>query len=392
VKQDVVIVGGGPAGSATALLLARAGVGVRVVERARFPRTKVCGEYLNGGAVDALARLGVLDAVRAVASELRGVRLVPSGAPPVALAFARPALACAREQLDTVLLDAAVAAGAVLERARVDDVIVAGGRCAGVRLRAGDGGLEERRARVVVGADGVGSVVARKLGLTKPPRRGARYAVGGHYEGFGAFDGHVEMYVGGGAYFALNPLSRLRANVMVVVPKDRLALWSRDVDAGVGGTADALGRGVRSFAGAVRLGPRVSTGPLAHDVRRASAPGALLVGDAAGFLDPFTGQGVFLALTGAERAAEAILAALREPAREAAAFAAYARWRASDVAWRRRLCAAVALLVDVPPLARRAAVRLARFPDAATTLVDALAGAIPPGRAFRPSVLGRLLA
>ena len=82
------------------------------------------------------------------------------------------------------------------------------------------------------------------------------------------------MYVGGGAYFALNPLSEVRANVMVVVPKDRLGGWSRDVDAGVGGEAAALGRGERSFAGAARLGARVSIGPLAHDVRRPIAPGA----------------------------------------------------------------------------------------------------------------------
>ncbi len=376
----------------TALLLARAGVEVRVIERARFPRTKVCGEYLNGGAMEALARLGVLDDVRAVGSELRGVRLVPAGAAAVALAFPGPALACARADLDTVLLDAAAAAGAAIEQARVEDVLVEDGRCIGVRVRTPAGDLEDRPARVVVGADGIGSLVARKLGLTAPVARGARYAVGGHYAGFGAFDGFVEMYVGRGAYFALNPLSDGRTNVMVVVPRERLARWSADVDAGVGGAAAELGRGVRSFADALRIGPRVSIGPLAHRVRRAWAPGAVLVGDAAGFLDPFTGQGVFLALTGAERAADAILAALRRSEGDTAPFAAYGRWRDADVAWRRRLCRTVALLVDVPPLARRAANRLARFPDAGAALLEALAGVVPPQRAFRPSVLGRLIA
>jgi len=390
--SGVAIVGAGPAGSATALLLARAGVAVRIVERARFPRRKVCGEYLNAGAVAALQRLGVLDAVRAVAAPLRGVRLVARGAAPLTLPFAREALACPRDVLDALLLEAACAAGARVERARAEEAIVERGRCVGVRVRDDDGTLRELRAGAVVGADGVGSLVARKLGLAKPSRGEPRYAIGGHYEGFEALDGHVEMYAGEGAYFALNPLGGDRANVMVVVPRARLARWSHDVDAGVGGAAAALGAGVRSFAGATRSGERVSVGPLAHAVRRAAAPGALLAGDAAGFLDPFTGQGVFLALTSAEDAAQTLLAALREPAREAALFDAYGRRRAADLRARGRLCTAVATLVRVPVLARRAARRLARFPDAAAALLDALGGVTPPQRAFRPGVLGRIVA
>jgi flavin-dependent dehydrogenase len=388
--NDVVVVGGGPAGSATALLLARAGLAVHLVERARFPRRKVCGEYLNGGAVATLARLGLLDAVRAVASPLRGVRLVAAGAPAVILPFSQPALACAREDLDALLLDAAIAAGVQVERGRVEDLMMDNGRCCGVVVRDDAGERSERTAQIVIGADGAGSVVARKLGLAKPPR-GGRYAVGGHYAGFGALDALVEMYAGDGAYFALNPIGAARTNVMVVVPRDRLAQWSADVDAGVGGVAQHLGRGVRSFADATRIGARVSVGPLAHDVREPCASGAILVGDAAGFLDPFTGQGVFLALTGAEHAAAAVLSILRHGVAEDAAWRTYARWRVDDLKWRRRLGRVVSIMIGAPALARRAAHRLARHPDLAATFIDALGGAIAPRRALRFSVLCRLL-
>ncbi len=362
-----------------------------LVERAAFPRRKVCGEYQNSGAVEALDRLGLLESVSARARRLRGIRLVAPGVPAVELGFDRPALACDRATLDALLRDAALAAGATAVRGRVEALAFDGSRAAGVVYRDEGGERRTLRARFVAGADGAGSTVARKLGLTRPLGTARRFAIGGHYRGFGDLDGCIEMYVGAGAYFAINPLDAARANVMIVVPHAALERWSADVDEGVRGKAAELGRGQRSFAAAERVGERVSIGPLAHRVRSPIAPGAVLVGDAAGFMNPFTGQGVFLALTGAEAAAGAILAALRDRGAEAPAFDRYAAARSRDFRARAAVCALVALLVDVSPLARRTALRLQRRPQARAALMDAVAGIGPPLRALTPAVLGRLL-
>ncbi len=390
-KNDVVVAGGGPAGSVCARELALRGFAVTLVERSAFPRRKVCGEYLNAGAVRTLDELGLGEAVRAAASPLRGVRLVPPGAPGIELPFPGTSLALARATLDALLLDAARASGVAVLRANVEDVLRDGDRAAGFAVREEDGGRRELRARFVVGADGSGSLVARKLGLAKPSRGTRRFAVGGHYRGFGTLGGYVEMYVGAGAYFAINPLDAGLANVMVVVPDRLLAGWSADIDDGVRGRAAELGRGVRSFAGTERVGPRASIGPLAFDVASAAAPGALLAGDASGFLNPFTGQGVFLALRTARDAAETLASAFADSRHEARAFAMYAALRASDLRARKRLCAVTNLLIDVPLFARRAAARLARFPELGEALLGSLSGAAAPERALSPGAFARLI-
>ncbi|GAC1530306.1 MAG: NAD(P)/FAD-dependent oxidoreductase [Vulcanimicrobiaceae bacterium] len=387
---DVVVVGAGPAGSACALALARAGIDVTIVERHAFPRRKVCGEYLNGGAVRALGALGVVAAVRTVARPLRGVRLVAPRTAPLELSFPTPALACERALLDDALLAAARDAGATVVRGHAEDLVRDGARVAGVVVRDTAGGSRAVPARYVVGADGAGSLVARKLGLAVARRGVSRFALGGHYRGFGDLDEHVEMYVGTGAYFAINPLSPDRANVMVVVRAGDLAAWSGAVDDGMRGKAAQLGRGHRDFAHAERLGPRVSIGPLAFDVGAVVAPGALLVGDAAGFLNPFTGQGVYLALRGAHDAAMAIVAGFADRAREGDAMNGYARTRAIDFQARRRLARFVGLLVDVPPLARRVTARLREHPARADVLLGALAGTVAPERVLRPSFAATL--
>ncbi len=386
---DVVVVGAGPAGSATALCCARAGIEVMLIERAEFPRRKVCGEYVNAGAVRALAELGILDAVRAHAFELRGIKLF-SGPLSAEVPFSATALAIERSRLDALLLDTAIDAGAHVVRGRVEGLIEDAGRIAGVRWRDEAGTMHAMRARFVVGADGAGSLVARKAGLVRPLRRG-RFAVGGHYTGFEGLDRWIELYLGEGTYFAINPLDEERANVMVVIPQRDLAAMSSDVDDGLRGRAARLAGAHRSLTATSRVGPRVSVGPLVHATSRAAAPGVLLCGDAAGLLDPFTGQGVLLALTSATRASAALVEASASRGREASAFARYARETARELAVRRRVGTAIDLLVNVTPIARRAAARARALPDVASALLDAVSGLRPPQSALRPSTLGRLL-
>jgi flavin-dependent dehydrogenase len=196
-----------------------------------------------------------------------------------------------------------------------------------------------------------------------------------------------------GSYLAINPIRENLANVMLVVGKSEVGRWEHGdaFEDAIKLKAAALGREARNLDGVVRAGPRLAIGPLAHAVRARTARGALLVGDAAGFLDPFSGQGVHLALAGAERAAATVLALLAEPAREIALLRAYERETGDDMAQRARLARLLDVLIDVPFLAHRAMRRLRRAPARGRALLDALSGSTSPAAGLRPSVLAGLL-
>ncbi|MDQ2680198.1 MAG: NAD(P)/FAD-dependent oxidoreductase [Candidatus Eremiobacteraeota bacterium] len=335
--DSVAIVGGGPAGSACALQLARAGIDVTVFERSQFPRVKVCGEYLNSGAIAALETLSLADRVRPHAWPLRGIRL-RSRDDEVELRFSAPAWSIARSELDSLLLDSAREAGARVVTAQVEDVRLHSDHIS-VQFRDSSGVEQMLSAAWIVGADGIGSLVARKTGLSASARGAARFALGGHYRGFGALNGFIEMYVHRQTYFAINPLDSQIANVMVVVNAADLERWRGAVDEHLSEAAAELGAGRRSFAGVERIGKRVAVGPLDHRTRALYRPRVLLIGDAAGFVDPFTGQGVMLALQSAVAGANAILQS--NPRR-------YAFSHGRRIAGRRALGAVVKLLTRAP--------------------------------------------
>ncbi len=394
---DIVVVGAGPGGSATAGLLADRGLNVALVDRATFPRAKPCAEYLSPEAGRILDRLGVLAGVRQRAEQLAGMTIVSpqgrsftgrfAGAAPYR-GFSDRGLALPRSILDADLLAAAAARGArVMERTRLERIGEANGRPS-VEVRDGTG-RRTLTTRLVVGADGLNSRVAGQLSLSRRGRR-RRVAFVTHMAGVHGMADLGEMHVGRGAYVGLAPVGPDLTNVAVVLDATRpipgLSVRER-FDAGLRRFPAVVER----MRNAEVVASVLTAGPFARTTTRATADRVVLVGDAADFYDPFTGEGVYAALRGAELVAEHVGGLLERDTLSADALAAYDRARRSEFRGKWLLERVIAFAIDQPALFDRVASRLARRPRMADRLVGVTGDFVPARAVLRPSFLARLV-
>lgn len=401
---EVIVVGGGPAGAATAWALAREGADVLVLDRATFPRDKVCAEYLSPQASRILSDMGVLEDVEASGpAHLAGMRLrAPNGlivdgefaANHGFRAFRDKGLAIRRTILDEIVLRGARNAGArVEEGVRVADVTRDdSGRVTGVTGIGVDGAPFSRRGRYVVGADGLRSVVARRLRLVKPnrvwPRRIALVA---HYTGVQGVTDMGEMHVDYDGYFGIVDVGGGIMNVAVVVPMERAKQLGDDRAAFLENWIASRPHLAPRFVGAKRITPVRTTGPFATTSRRGWAPGAAVVGDAADFFDPFTGEGIYAALRGGELLAPYLLDALRRPVSdESRILKGYDAARKREFGGKWKLERIVGMSIAHPYFMNNAAKVLSRRKDLADLLIGVAGDFIPPQVVLTPRFLFNL--
>jgi geranylgeranyl reductase family protein len=404
-RADVVIVGGGPAGAATAWFLARGGADVVILDRARFPRDKPCAEYLSPQASRILEAMGALETIEALGPAQLGGMLIraPNGerirgdfaASHGFSGFRDRGLAIRRRLLDGILLDRARDAGArVIEQVRVTDVVRdTNGRVIGVQALDPDGAAAVHGAKIVVGADGLRSIVARKLGLARRLPWPRRIAFVAHYTGVRGLGDRGEMHVEKEGYLGIADVGGGLTNVALVVPKARLRSLETDPGTYLERWIDDHAHLADHFVGAQRVSKVSATGPFASAVRRAWAPGAALVGDAADFFDPFTGEGIYAALRGGDLLEPLILTAVgsMSPRHADGGLAAYDRARRDEFRGKWRVERLIGTAVAWPPLINHAARVLSRRKDMADLLVGVAGDFVPPAEVLRPGYLLRLL-
>ena len=312
---DVLVAGAGPAGSIAALVLARAGARVLIVDRETFPRDKLCGDTLNPGALALLDALELRGGPLEHATLLRGMR-VTGGRSGVTTLYkdGKTARALSRRALDTWLLEEAVRAGARFEGGWiVRDAIVdpRPGRPVIRGLVIASRSAPDKRTRIpavmTIGADGRRSAVARAAKLSRPSPPPRRWAFGAYMTGIDALGDVGEMHVHPGRYVGIAPMAGAVANVCVVTgPRPEGRTPAEIMRQAIAANRRIAPRFVRAeFVTEVRV-----LGPLGVAAAAPGIDGLLLAGDAAGFVDPITGDGVSLAIRGATLAASEVLRTL----------------------------------------------------------------------------------
>jgi 2-polyprenyl-6-methoxyphenol hydroxylase-like FAD-dependent oxidoreductase len=396
--HDAIIVGARCAGAPTAMLLARKGYRTLLVDKATFPSDTISTHILwpHGAAV--MDRWGLLD------------RLAATGCPAVALRLrfdvgpfaleggvtdtngGRGGFCPRRTVLDKLLVDAAVAAGAELrEGFSVETLLWDGDRVAGIRGHTRTGGTIDERARIVIGADGVHSLVAKAVGAAeyevRPPLTTNYYT---YYSGFEA--GDLEQYIRDYQAVGCFPTHDGLTLIAVLWPSRRFREVRTDIEGHFRQVLESTPSVADRLLGARREEKWVGTAGLPNYFRQAFGPGWALAGDAAYHKDPITAQGISDAFLDAEGLAAALDESWsgRQPPGDA--LAAHQAARDERVRPMYEFTCQMATLEPPPPQMQRLFLALRGNQEATNQFYSAITGSRPLPAFMNPENLGRIMA
>lgn len=325
-EREVIVVGAGPGGATTAIILAQQGHDVLLIDRHTFPRDKTCGDAIPGGAVDSLYHLGMKEKIEQATTRgefypVTGMRLFSPRGYMLQAKFQRSkegadSYVAPRVYFDAVLQQYAVECGAEFCQAQVKEPIIENGRVVGVRLRS-NGRSQEIHSKIVIGADGVTSSIARALRPKEEQHQDIHRAVAirAYIDDLEEFPQEVEFYLYKGitpGYAWIFPTGENQANIGLGMRLDQFRKRKQSLE-----------EMLRFFMGLPTIKSRLKRGGQLRDIAswqlsfgsqanlHYAFDGALLVGDAAGFINPLTGGGIHNAIISAELAAQTAHEALQ---------------------------------------------------------------------------------
>lgn len=300
---DAIVVGGGPGGSTTAAFLGMRGRKVLLLDKEGWPRDKTCGDAISGKSISVLADLGITDTLENVDhGDVTGLTFSSPNGKVVSIPFRKgnegisKGYVCRRMVYDNMLWQNAKGKCTAIEGATVTAVVRESGKIVGVKAKTKDGAEKEYRGKMLIGADGVSSLVAREIRGADVDPDHTCIAYRAYYSGITGMNGTIEIHFVKSVmpgYFWIFPLENGLANVgvgmvMTDVKKGNVNLQKAMLDA-----IEQNPLFKERFKAAKLVSPiKAWSLPFGSKKRKLHADNVLLVGDAAGLVDPFSGEGI----------------------------------------------------------------------------------------------------
>ncbi|MCG3160048.1 MAG: hypothetical protein JMDDDDMK_01080 [Acidobacteria bacterium] len=392
-RYDVIIIGAGPAGSTVSTLLARAGLRALLLEKSRFPREKLCGEFITPECLNVFDRLDVSQRMFDAGAEIinqwtlfapdgRGVRV-----PMEWIADGHNhAIGISRAQMDLILLDGARQTGVdVREGFRVSPRFHRENGMSFIEGKTNGKTVERFSAPVVVDASGRNGVFSNRTAQRTSFIGGSRlFGCKIHLRAVEGMSGIGELFFFRDGYGGMSGVENGRANLCFITTEATLREAKGDREKLLDLTMRSNPAARRRLRGVVIDGEWLGSGPITYG-RQRSMPGVISIGDAGAFIDPFTGSGILLALSSGELAAEVISQSFAEGVSDVDVIAkSYDQLYRARFGWRFKACALLRAVAFKPAMRNALVTALCRYQSLAKLMALSTRQKIIPCSSFPP--------